>query len=256
MSAAVLLAHSREAFDGAAEWLGNRLRRLPALLASALVGSAGALFLAGLMVTLGLFTTEALLSISRIAEVDANVLIWLGSHRTPFLTDASYIGSKLADAPVLVPLVGVFVLALVLRRRWMRATFLALAAMVEVWGYVLTSGFVQWRSTNTAGQDSFPWESFPAGHVAAAIAIYGALAIVLTAHLSQWWARSVVWVVAVAIALAVAASRMYRGDHHLLDLAGGAAMGLGALFVALLAEQVARIVRGLRSGKFAGEVAR
>jgi membrane-associated phospholipid phosphatase len=247
MSSTALLARPEEMFGGGAEWLGNRLRRLPALLVSLLVGSVGALVLAGMMVTLGLFTTGALLSVSKIAEADAEVPLWLASHRAPFLTDASHIASKLADAPVLIPLVGAFVFALALRRRWIRATFLSLAALVEVWGYLLTTRFVDWRSTNTAHQDNFPWNSFPAGHVAAAIAIYGALAFVLSAHFSQPWARAAVWVTATAIALAVAVSRMYRGEHHLLDVAGGAAMGFGALVVALLAEQIARVVAHLRA---------
>jgi membrane-associated phospholipid phosphatase len=253
MSSTALLARP-EMLGGGSGWLSNRLRRLPALLVSLLMGSVGALVLAGLMVTLGVFTTGALLSVSKIAEADADVPLWLASHRTPFLTDASYIASKLADAPVLIPLVGAFVFALALRRRWIRATFLLLAALVEVWGYLLTTRFIDWRSTNTAHQDNFPWNSFPAGHVAAAIAIYGALAFVLSAHFSQLWARAPVWVTATAIALAVAMSRMYRGEHHLLDMAGGAAMGIGALVVALLAEQVSHIVAELRAEKRTGEV--
>jgi hypothetical protein len=47
---------------------------------------------------------------------------------------------------------------------------------------------------------------------------------------------------------------MYRGEHHLLDMAGGAAMGIGALVVALLAEQVSHIVAELRAEKRTGEV--
>jgi membrane-associated phospholipid phosphatase len=253
VSCAALLARPGEPF-AAAVWLAHRLRRLPAVLVSLVLGGFGALVLAGTMVTLGLFTTEALLSVSTIAQADVNIPLWVASHRTPLLADASSIASKLADAPILVPLVGAFVFALVLRRRWMRASFLALAALVEVWGYVLTKGFVHWRTTNTALHDSFPWNSFPAGHVAAAIAIYGALALVLSAHFSHRSARATVWATATAIALAVAVSRMYRGEHHLLDVAGGAAMGIGALAVALLAEHVAGFVAELRREKAGGAV--
>jgi membrane-associated phospholipid phosphatase len=253
VSCAALLARPGEPI-GAAMWLAHRLRRLPAVLVALVLGGFGALALAGTMVTLGLFTTEALLSVSTIAQADANIPLWVASHRTPLLADASSIASKLADAPTLVPLVGAFVFALVLRRRWMRASFLALAALVEMWGYVLTKGFVHWRTTNTALHDSFLWNSFPAGHVAAAIAIYGALAFVLSAHFSHRWARATVWATATAIALAVAVSRMYRGEHHLLDVAGGAAMGIGALAVALLAEHVAGFVAELRREKAGGAV--
>ena len=239
---------------GAAEWIAHRLRRLPAVFAALVVGCVGALLLAGMMVTLGLFTTETLLSVSTIAQADANFPLWLAGHHTPLLGGASSIASKLADAPILVPLVGVFVFALVLRRRWMRATFLALAALVEVWGYVLTKGFVQWRTMDTAPHENFAWSSFPDGHVAAAIAIYGALAFVLTARFSQRWARAAAWATATAIALAVAVSRMYRGEHHLLDVAGGVAMGIGALVVALLAEQIEHLLAAIRAKPRIGEV--
>jgi membrane-associated phospholipid phosphatase len=255
VSSAALLAQAGEPF-GTAVWLAHRLRRLPAVLVSLVVGGIGALVLAGLMVTLGLFTTKVLLSVSMIAQADASIPLWVASHRTPLLAEASSIASKLADAPILILLVGAFLVALVLRSRWMRATFLGLAALVEVWGYVLTKAFVDWRTTNTPPRDSFPWNSFPAGHVAAAIAIYGALAFVLSAHFSQRWARAAVWATATAITLAVAVSRMYRGDHHLIDVAGGAAMGIGALVVALLGEEIAHVLAGIRGEPRIGEVTR
>jgi membrane-associated phospholipid phosphatase len=254
VSSAALFPRAGETFGGAAEWIAHRLRRLPVVLVSLVVAGVGALLLAGMMVTLGLFTSEALLSVSTIAQADADFPLWLASHRTPLLADTSSIASKLADAPVLVPLVGAFVFALALGRRWMRATFLALAALVEVWGYLLTKGFVQWRTMDTAPHESFPWNSFPAGHVAAAIAIYGALAFVLSAHFNHRWARAAVWATATAIVLAAAASRMYRGEHHLLDVAGGAAMGIGALVVALLAEQIAHLLAAIRAKPGIGEV--
>jgi membrane-associated phospholipid phosphatase len=254
VSSAAPLPASGETFLGAAEWLAHRLWRLPAILVALVVAAVGALLLAGLMVTLGLFTSEALLSVSTIAQADANLPLWLTGHRTPLLADTSSIASKLADAPILVPLVGAFVFALALQRRWMRATFLALAALVEMWGYLLTKGSVQWRTMDTAPHESFPWNSFPAGHVAAAIAIYGALAFVLSSHFNHRWARAAVWATATAIALAVAVSRMYRGEHHLLDVAGGAAMGIGALVVALLAERIAHVLAAIRARPRIGEV--
>jgi hypothetical protein len=63
------------------------------------------------------------------------------------------------------------------------------------------------------------------------------------------WARAVFWALALAVSLAVATSVMYRGGDHLVDIAGGAAMGGGALFVALVAEHVAEIVAQLRREK-------
>jgi undecaprenyl-diphosphatase len=233
----------------AAEVFGNRLRRLPSLLAFLLVGSVGAFLLAGFMITLGLFISQTLLAVAQIGDADASVPRWLASHQRPFLLDASYIGYMIADAWVLAPLVGAAAAALVLARRWRRAAFLILAGLVEVWGYALTSAFVHWRNTGGAGPADSPWTSFPAGRVAAAIAVYGAIAFLVSADMRNRWVRSVLGAFALALSVAVAASVMYRGDHRLVDIAGGAAMGIGALSVALLAEHVAGIVAELRREK-------
>jgi PAP2 superfamily len=254
MSSAAVLGRSSGALAEVTYAFAHRLRRLPSVLVSLLVGSVGAFFLSASMISLGLFTSRTLLSVSRIGDADARVPSWLASHPTPFLVDAAYAGYMLADARVLGPLVAAASAALVLARRWRRATFLILAALVEIWGYALTSAFVRWQTTSRAGSSNFPWISFPAGRVAAAIAIYGAVAFLLSAEMRNWWARSVFWACALAVSLAVAASAMYRGDHHLVDIAGGAVMGMGALLVALLAEHVAGTVAELRGQKLGNAV--
>jgi membrane-associated phospholipid phosphatase len=249
VSSAAIFGGSRLGFGGAAAALAKRLQRFPARLVFLLVGSTGAFLLAGLMISLGLFVSRALLSMSDIRRLDANVPRWVASHDTPSWATTSSVAYFLADIWVLAPLVGLSVVVLALARRQRRAMFLVLAALVELWGFTLTSAFVRWRDTNSVPRDGFPWLSFPAGRIAAAIAIYGGLAFVLSAEVRKRWARSMCWVLALAISLAVAASLMYRGDHHLVDIAGGAAMGLGALFVALLAEHVAGGVAELRRHK-------
>jgi membrane-associated phospholipid phosphatase len=249
VSFAAVLGRSPLAFGGSTEALGKRLRRLPARLVFLLVGSVGAFLLAGLMISLGLFVSQALLSVPEIRQVDANVPRWIAGNEMPSWATASSVAYLLADIRVLVPLVGLSVAALLLARRQRRAMFLVLAALVELWGFTLTSAFVRWQDTSSVPRGSFPWLSFPAGRVAAAIAIYGGVAFVLSAEVRKRWARSLSWVVAFAVSLGVAGSLMYRGDHHLVDIAGGAAMGLGALFVALLAERVAGVVAELRRHK-------
>jgi membrane-associated phospholipid phosphatase len=249
MSFSAVLDQSPHGLTEATMAFAHRLQRLPSLLVFLLVGSVGAFVLSASMISLGLFTSRTLLSVSQIGAADARVPSWLASHPTPFLMDAAYVGYMLADAWVLAPLVTAASTVLALARRWRRAAFLILAALVEIWGYTLTSAFVHWQTTSEAGSRSFPWISFPAGRVAAAIAIYGAVAFLLTAEVRNGWARSVFWASGLAVSLAVAASAMYRGDHHLVDIAGGAVMGMGALLVALLAEQVAGIVAELRREK-------
>lgn len=59
------------------------------------------------------------------------------------------------------------------------------------------------------------WDSFPSGHAAAAFAV----AIVLATKFPR-----VRWPI-IAMAVAIAASRIIRGSHYLTDVAGGAALG-------------------------------
>ena len=59
------------------------------------------------------------------------------------------------------------------------------------------------------------WDSFPSGHAAAAFAV----AIVLATKFPR-----VRWPI-LAMAVAIAASRIIRGSHYLTDVAGGAALG-------------------------------
>jgi membrane-associated phospholipid phosphatase len=114
--------------------------------------------------------------------------------------------------------------------------------------YGLTVAFVVRFRPDVVQLDTFNINhSFPSGHVAASIAVYGSLALLLTAHLRATWARVVIWAITGAIPVVVALSRMYRGEHHPIDVVGGALMGIAALYVALFAARTARTVAVLRA---------
>jgi membrane-associated phospholipid phosphatase len=236
--------------EGPAERLGRRLTWLPSLLVSWIVANIGALVVAAGMIGLGFLTTKVLLSIKAISDADEWLPGWLAAHRTPFLTDVSYVGSNMAHAPVLIPLVGVVALMLVLRGRWRMASFPVQAGLAEAMAYALTVLLVVRMRPSVVQLDTFQMtHSFPSGHVAASVAVYGSLALLLTAHLRATWARLPIWTIAGAIPLVVAWSRMYRGEHHPIDVAAGALMGLGALTAALFAARTARTVAELRAAK-------
>ena len=100
-------------------------------------------------------------------------------------------------------------------------------------------------------------QSYPSGHVAASVAVYGGLALLLTSRFPARWVRSSCWSLVVALPLIVALSRLYRGMHHPLDELAGVCVGVGAILVALLAtraygeavrRQAARRARGAAGG--------
>jgi undecaprenyl-diphosphatase len=90
-------------------------------------------------------------------------------------------------------------------------------------------------------------QSFPSGHVAASVAVYVALALLVTSRFPQRWVRLAAWTLAVLLPLAVAISRMYRGMHHPTDAASGVLVGIAAVAVSLLAIRAADGVSHLRA---------
>ena len=236
---------------GPAERLGNRMSRIHPLLVSWIVANVGAVLLAILMIGLGFFVTKVLLSSETIADADAWLPRWFNDHRTPFLNDASYYASMISDRPVLIPLVGIVVLSFVLRKRWRLGSYFLQAILAEVLTYGLVTRFIERRRPEPVEQlDKFNLlHSFPSGHVAASVAVYGSLGLLLAAHFKNIWARIAIWTVAVGFTLVVATSRVYRGEHHPIDVVGGVIMGIGAVCVALFAARTARRVAELRHQK-------
>jgi undecaprenyl-diphosphatase len=83
----------------------------------------------------------------------------------------------------------------------------------------------------------FSTSSFPSGHVASAITLYGGLAVAWLwldgGRRSRPRSRRVPMVLAsgvAALALLVALSRTYRGHHHLSDVVWGALLGVAWLW--------------------------
>src|SRR5262249_52323959 len=72
---------------------------------------------------------------------------------------------------------------------------------------------------------TYATSSFPSGHVASAVTLYGGIALVVTAHRSHA-ARRIALVVVGVIAAVVALCRMYSGFHYLSDCIAGALTGV------------------------------
>jgi membrane-associated phospholipid phosphatase len=88
--------------------------------------------------------------------------------------------------------------------------------------------------------------SFPSGHAATAVVLYGALGL-LAAERARSRARAVGWLVAAAtLALAIGASRILLNVHFVSDVAAGFAVGLAWLCCCA-------IVRDVLAGAPAGE---
>jgi len=210
-------------------------RRHPAavFLAALLAGFA---VLAGLSLLLGLFVTDVLLHVGGVSRADESVIESMVRDRTPFLTDASSVGSTVGGAPLLPILVALIALVCAVLRKWRIAAFAVFVLVVESATYRVTSLLVPRHRPTVQRLEDLPVNaSYPSGHTAASIAVYAGLVLLLTSAIPNRKLRVVAWIAAIVLPIFVASSRMYRGMHHPIDVAGGALVGIGAVIVLLFA---------------------
>jgi membrane-associated phospholipid phosphatase len=242
-----------EARDGTvAAQLARRLRAHRPASVFALVLLAGYILVAAVTIGVGFLLIDVLLPVHAIGHNDEAVNTWLASHRTGSRNDVSFVGSSIGDIPVLPALVTVEVLICAALRRWRIAGFILGAILVEVATYRIASLIVHRVRPTVPRLDHLPVnQSFPSGHVAASVAVYVALALLVTSRFAQRWVHIVAWSLAILLPAIVATSRMYRGMHHPTDAASGLLMGVSAVAVALLATRAADGVSRIRDRRAA-----
>lgn len=207
----------------------------------------GLALIAGISMLLGLVVTHVV-EPSGIGAADERVNVWLAHHRTPSRTHASLIGSVIAGGVVLPIIVAAGTSIFACLRKWRLAAYCAFGLGVESGTYRATTLVVHSHRPRVPRLEALPANaSYPSGHTAAAIVIYGGFALLLTSRFRDAGLRVAAWIVALSMVAFVATSRMYRGMHHPVDVAGGVAVGILALCVVVLACRVAGTVATHRS---------
>jgi undecaprenyl-diphosphatase len=172
----------------------------------------------GAVVGAGLLIARQLPAVRR---WDATVAGWFADGRNERLTDVLFKVSRIGDtSSIAAVLLIAAVLSLALSNRW-RPTLLLLVAVI---GEVVLFGAA--AAVIGRGRPAVehlspglpPTSSFPSGHVAATMTLYGAIALLIVA-----WTRSRLRygaiVVAFLLALAVGVARLYMGVHFVSDVA-------------------------------------
>ena len=197
---------------------------------------AGYALLAGAIVGLGLLLTGVLLSIGRISDADEALPLWMARHRRPWLDEVSAVASRIGDVPVLPALVLMTLIVAITVRRFRIGAFLVAAILMELTLYRLGAMAAPRMRPAVAHLDALPVdESYPSGHAAAAVVVYGGLALLLASWAARRWVSVAGWTTACLLVTVVATSRVYRGMHHPLDILAGVLLGAGCLASSLLA---------------------
>ena len=202
---------------------------------------AGYALLVAAMVFLGLTMIHLILPIGGLGESDEDLSEWLADHRSSSQEHLSWIGSTLAGGLVIPAVIGLCLLVFLVTRHWLLAAFVLFAVVVESGSYRATSLIVERQRPDVERLESLPVDaSYPSGHTAASIALYGGLLLLIASRIQSRAVRITALVVGIAIPIFVGWARMYRGMHHLTDVAAGVFMGLGALVIIVFAARAAR----------------
>jgi len=169
-----------------------------------------------------------------VGDADRAGAEWLEDHRTSTWNSLTHYGSMMSETlvkTILVVVVGAAMVAI--WRRWHDGVFLAVTVILEATVFVISSVIVgRDRPPVEHLDDAAPSGSFPSGHSAAAVAFYVSLFVIIRWHTQNRAVRAFFAVVAVAVPIIVAVSRVFRGMHHPIDVVAG--LLLGAMSIAVV----------------------
>jgi undecaprenyl-diphosphatase len=196
----------------------------PRRVAWRLVGGGALLALA--LTLVGLLVVR-LLTPSSLTRWEGAVSRWFVEQRTAGWDDATHVGSYLSET---VTCIALLVVAVVVLRAWLgrwREPWAVFAAIVgELLVFLVVTALVGRDRPDVPRLDTAPpTSSFPSGHTAAAVALYGCIAVIVLREMRNRAVAGAVVAICCAVPVVVAISRVYRGMHHVSDVLFGALGG-------------------------------
>jgi membrane-associated phospholipid phosphatase len=179
----------------------------------------------GVVTVAGLLLTGPLDG-GRLVRWDLEVAQWFVDHRTSTLNVVAETGTWLAETiPVIVVLAIAIVVAWRVSTNVAAPAFLAIAVGGEKVIYLVASSIVgRDRPPVPTIGTTYATASFPSGHVASAVSLYGSIALLIALHRRKA-VRYVLLTTVGLVTVVVAACRMYCGFHFLTDSIAGALVG-------------------------------
>ena len=233
--------------DGPASRLARKFAQGHGTLGIGIALIASFAVMAIFITALGLLITQVL-EHGFIGVWDHHVSQWFDNHRsarwdriTGDLTDMA----DTFEVAGVAAIVTIFLLFL----RWGRHAFLLVAGLAIELSVFLTANKIVARPrpavSHLGGTPST--YSFPSGHTAATIVLYGGIAVIVMVATTRLWPRIVMWTLAVLLTVAVGLSRVYRGEHYPTDVMAGLLLGIGSLSAGVFIIRVANANRAATS---------
>jgi undecaprenyl-diphosphatase len=195
--------------------------------------------LVAVMLGFGLLLTNVLLD-GGIGAWDVDSTEWFEDERSDLGNSASLVSSNAAATFVVIGIASVVAVILAVRRRWPDFTFLVVALLLEVSVFLTATLLVSRQRPDVEHLDATPpTDSYPSGHTAASVVLYGALVIIASRSVSDRTRRWLLMVFGVLLPFSVAVARVYRGMHHPTDVLSGVGLGLACLTVGWMAARAA-----------------
>ncbi|HEX2123921.1 MAG TPA: phosphatase PAP2 family protein [Thermoanaerobaculia bacterium] len=184
----------------------------------------------------------------QLREVDTAVHEWARYTRTTgstrFFTTMTLVGTPVG----LGILAGIASIALMAKRRWRWAAYLAFTTCVGgLLNLQLKAFFARQRPELAEALRHASGYSFPSGHAMGAIVVFGALAYLGLRILPKWRWRAAALALCLTLTLAIASSRVYLGVHWISDIAAGLAAGLIWVTTTTVAYETFRRIRLVRA---------
>jgi membrane-associated phospholipid phosphatase len=179
-----------------------------------------------LLSAIGLLLTHVF-NAGPVHAADVGVNVWFSQHRTKTWDAIMLFGTDMAMTSTVIAVAAVVALLLRWRlRTWRASLILATAVIGEVLIFLAVSMTVpQRRPPVPRLQVAPPTSSYPSGHTAAAVALYGCIAVLLLTIYAGRPAARVAAALLFCIPAYVGISRIYEGEHYPSDVLAGALLG-------------------------------